>query len=81
MKSIHELLDQHEVYCVPKDDPVLAVAQKMTELNVGAVSVLDGQKLVADLLLHHLHAKGSEIQMMRAFIHYLPPSAPAAPGH
>ena len=113
---------------------MLAVAQMMTELNVGAVSVLDGQKLVGifserdlmnrvvsralspwetrveqclrvmnqakcrhlpvategrlvgmismrDLLLHHLQAKDSEIEMMRAFIHYLPPSPPAGPGH
>lgn len=151
MKAIQELLEKEEVYCVPKNQSVLEVAQLMTEKNVGAVSVLDGERLVGifserdlmnrvvspglspadtpveevmtsnpvvvdahtpveycmrvmnqakcrhlpvvregeligmislrDLLLYNLKQKDSEIEMMRSFIHYVPPSAPGGSGH
>lgn len=150
MKTIQELLEQEEVYCVQKQQTVLEVAQLMTKQNVGAVSVLDGERLVGifserdllnrvvsqklppaetpveqvmtsnpvvvdahatveqcmrvmnqarcrhlpvvtegklvgmismrDLLLHNLKQKDSEIEMMRSFIHYVPPSRPGGPG-
>ncbi|MBI4459387.1 MAG: CBS domain-containing protein [Acidobacteria bacterium] len=150
MTPIQELLNQAEIHFVSKDQPVLEVARRMTEWNVGAVSVLDGEKLVGifserdlmnrvvsrglapaetrveqvmtqnpvvvdadssvehcmlvmnrakcrhlpvvrggrllgmvsmrDLLLYNLEQKDSEIELMRAFIHYVPPSTPAGSG-
>ena len=59
VKAIQELLEKEEVYCVQKNQSVLEVAQLMTEKNVGAVSALDGERLVGifslrDLLLYNL---------------------------
>ena len=146
MKPVHELLNSQQSYCVRKDQSVLEVARRMAEWNVGAVSILDGEKLVGifserdllnrvvsrslspvdtrveqvmtpnpvvvdanstvelcmrvmnqakcrhlpvvsegkllgmvsmrDLLLFNLEEKDSEIELMRAFIHYIPPSTP-----
>ena len=150
MKPIHELLNQQQVQCVGKDQSVLEVARRMTEWNVGAVGILDGERLVGifserdlmnrvvsrglspadtrveqvmtphpvvvdadstvehctrvmnqakcrhlpvvtegklvgmismrDLLLYNLEQKDSEIELMRAFIHYVPPSTPIDSG-
>ncbi|MBI1955318.1 MAG: CBS domain-containing protein [Acidobacteria bacterium] len=150
MKPIHELLNQQQVQCVGKDQSVLEVARRMTEWNVGAVGILDGERLVGifserdllnrvvsrglspaetrveqvmtpnpvvvdadstvehcirvmnqakcrhlpvvtegklvgmismrDLLLYNLEQKDSEIELMRAFIHYVPPSMPTDSG-
>ena len=150
MKAIQELLDQQQVHCVRKDQTVLDVARLMTDWNVGAVGILDGDRLVGifserdimmrvvskglapastpveqvmtsnpvvveahssleqclrvmnqakcrhlpvvsggrlvgiismrDLLLANITQKDDEIELMRAFIHYLPPSTPTGPG-
>lgn len=150
MKAIQEILGKQEIRCVLKDQPVLEVARRMSEWNIGAVSVLDGERLVGifserdlmmrvvsqglppaetpvedvmtrnpvvvdahstveqclrvmnqakcrhlpvvtegklvgmismrDLLLYNLNQKDSELELMRAFIHYVPPSTPAGPG-
>ncbi|MBI3895667.1 MAG: CBS domain-containing protein [Acidobacteria bacterium] len=146
MKSIRELLNPQQIYCVGKGQSVLEVAQRMTEWNMGAVSILDGERLVGifserdlmnrvvsrglspvstrveqvmtsnpviveanstvehcmrvmnqakcrhlpvvtegrlvgmismrDLQLHNLEEKDTEIELMRAFIHHVPPSTP-----
>jgi CBS domain-containing protein len=39
-----------------------------------------GMVSIRDLLLHRLRAKDDEIQMMRAFIHDVPPSSPKSSG-
>lgn len=46
MKPIHELLNPQQVHCVGKDRSVMEVARRMTEWNVGAVGILDGERLV-----------------------------------
>ena len=149
VKAIQELVDQQQVHCVRKDQSVLEVARQMTEWNVGAVGILDSDRLVGifserdimmrvvskglppattpveqvmtgnpvvveahssveqcllvmnqakcrhlpvvsggrlvgmismrDLLLANINLKDNEIELMRAFIHYLPPSTPAGP--
>ena len=151
MKPVLELVEQQEVHCVGKDDTVLEAAQRMSAWNVGAVIVLDGERLVGifserdlmtrvvsqglspattsvgdvmtpnpvvvdarstveqclrimnqakcrhlsvvsdgnlvgilsirDLLQSDIREKDDEIEMMRAFIHYVPPSTPAGPGN
>jgi CBS domain-containing protein len=150
VKPVQELLDKQEVHFVRKGESVLEVARRMTEWNIGAVTVLDGERLVGifserdlmmrvvskglsaaatsveqvmtpnpvvvdshstadqclrvmnqakcrhlpvvndgklvgvlsmrDLLLNDIRQKDEEIEMMRAFIHYVPPSTPAASG-
>jgi CBS domain-containing protein len=150
VKPIQELLDKEGALCVAKDQPVLEVARLMTQWNVGAVTVLDEERLVGifserdlmnrvvskglppertpveqvmtqnpvvvdaqssvehcmrimnqakcrhlpvvhegklvgmismrDLLLFSLTQKDGEIELMRAFIHYVPPSTPADSG-
>ena len=149
MKPVRELLDKQDVRFVRRTDSVLEAARCMTEWNIGAVTVLDGERLVGilserdvmmrvvseglspdqtlveqvmtknpvvvdshatpeqclrimnqakcrhlpvvtdgklvgmlsmrDLLLDDIQQKDQEIEMMRAFIHYVPPSAPG--GH
>ena len=151
MKPVLELLEQQEVHCVGKDDTVLEAAQRTSAWNVGAVTVLDGERLVGifseralmtrvvcqglspattpvggvmtsnpvvvdarstveqclrimnqakcrhlpvvsggnlvgilsirDLLQSDIREKDDEIEMKRAFIHYVPPSTPAGPGN
>ncbi|MEE8177029.1 MAG: CBS domain-containing protein [Acidobacteriota bacterium] len=146
MPEIHELIRRPEVHSVQKERLVLDVVQFMTQMNVGAVSVLEGENLVGifserdlmtrvvnkelspadtpveqvmtpdpvvvdaqtsvedcmrvmsqakcrhlpivsagkmvgmvslrDLLLYNISQKDDEIQLMRAFIHYVPPSTP-----
>lgn len=150
MKPIHELLDKQGVYCVRREQSVFEVSRLMTEWNIGAVSVLDGERLVGifserdlmtkvvskglsvtetpvervmtpnpvvvdaqssvehclrvmnqakcrhlpvvtegklvamismrDLLLFNITQKDDEIEMMRAFINYVPPSTPGRSG-
>ena len=150
MSEIHELIRRPEVHSVQKERLVLDVVQFMTQMNVGAVSVLEGGNLVGifterdlmtrvvskglssadtpveqvmtpnpvvvdaqtsvedcmrvmnqancrhlpivsagemvgmvslrDLLLYNIIQKDDEIQLMRAFIHYVPPSTPADSG-
>ena len=149
MKPVVELLDQQVLHCVGKDETVLAAAKIMSEWQVGAVTVLDGERLVGifserdlmtrvvskgllpgatlvgqvmtqnpvvvdahstveqclrtmqqakcrhlpvvrdgtlvgmvsirDLLQSDIQQKDDEIEMMRAFIHYVPPSTPTGP--
>ena len=84
MPEIHELIRRPEVHSVQKEQMVLDVVQFMTQMNVGAVSVLEGENLVGifssrDLLLYDISQKDDEIHLMRAFTHYVPPSTPA--GH
>ena len=146
MQEIRELIRRPEVHSVQKEQLVLDVVQFMTQINVGAVSVLEGEGLVGifserdlmtrvvnkglspadtpveqvmtpdpviveaqtsvedcmrvmnqancrhlpivsggklvgmvslrDLLLHNISQKDDEIHLMRAFIHYVPPSTP-----
>ena len=150
MKPVVELLDQQVLHCVGKDETVLAACKRMSEWQVGAVTVLDGERLVGifserdlmtrvvskglspastvvgqvmtqnpvvvdahstvgqclrimqqakcrhlpvvsagalvgmvsirDLLQSDIAQKDDEIEMMRAFIHYVPPSTPAGSG-
>ncbi len=150
MPEIRELVKRPEVHSVQKERPVLEVVQFMTQMNVGAVSVLEGEKLVGifserdlmtrviskglspadtpveqvmtrdpvvvdaqtsvedcmrvmnqancrhlpvvtagklvgmvssrDLLLYNISQKDDEIHLMRAFIHYVPPSTPSGSG-
>lgn len=150
MKTILELLENQELRCVQKNESVLEVARRMAEWNIGAVSVLDGERLVGifserdlmmrvvskglspattpveqvmtpnpvlidahntaeqclrvmnqakcrhlpvvtdgklvgmismrDMLLYDIRQKDDEIELMRAFIHYVPPSTPAGSG-
>ena len=147
MKPVQELLDQQTIHCVAKDDTVLEAARRMAEWKVGAVTVLDAERLVGifserdimtrvvsqglspsttpvaqvmtpnpvvvdahstveqclrimnqakcrhlpvvsdgnlvgmvsirDLLQDDIRQKDNEIEMMRAFIHYVPPSTPS----
>lgn len=149
MKPVRELLDKQDVHFVHRTDSVLEAARCMTEWNIGAVTVLEGEQLVGilserdvmmrvvsegrspdrtlveqvmtqnpvvvdshatpeqclrimnqakcrhlpvvtdgklvgmismrDLLLDDIRQKDQEIELMRAFIHYVPPSAPG--GH
>lgn len=150
MKAILELLGTQQPKCIQKSESVLEAAQRMTNDNIGAVSVLDGEQLVGifserdimmrvvskgldpattsveqvmtrnpvvvdprtsaeeclrvmnqakcrhlpivtegklvgmlsirDLLLDDIRQKDGEIELMRAFIHYVPPSSPSASG-
>ena len=150
MKPIVELLGNQDLQCVRKDESVLEVARRMAEWNIGAVSVLDGPRLVGifterdlmtrvvsrglspaatqveqvmtsnpivvdahteaeqclrimnqakcrhlpvvsggklvgmisirDLLQFDIQQKDDEIELMRAFIHYVPPSTPRGAG-
>jgi CBS domain-containing protein len=150
VKPVVELLDQQVVHCVGKADSVLEAARRMSEWQVGALTVLEGERLVGifserdlmtrvvskglspattpvgqvmtpnpvvvdahssveqclrimqqakcrhlpvvsdgslvgivsirDLLQDDLRQKDDEIEMMRAFIHYVPPSTPAGSG-
>ena len=150
MKPVVELLDQQVLHCVGKDETVLAATKRMSEWQVGAVTVLDGERLVGifserdlmtrvvskglsptstlvgqvmtqnpvvvdahstveqclrimqqakcrhlpvvsagalvgmvsirDLLQSDIQQKDDEIEMMRAFIHYVPPSTPTSSG-
>jgi len=147
VKQVLELLDQQEIRCVGKQDTVLEAARRMSEWKVGAVTVLDAERLVGifserdlmtrvvskglspattpvaqvmtpnpvvvdahstveqclrimnqakcrhlpvvsdgnlvgilsirDLLQSDIREKDDEIEMMRAFIHYVPPSTPS----
>ena len=151
MRVVSELLDKQIIHCVSQNQPVLEAARMMTEWNVGAVTVLDDERLVGifserdimtrvvskgldpattpvarvmtpnpvvvdahstvvqclrimtqakcrhlpvvtdgklvgvvsirDLLQSDIREKDDEIEMMRAFIHYVPPSTPASSGH
>jgi CBS domain-containing protein len=151
VKSVIEMVEHQEVRYVGKDDTVLETAQRMANWRVGAVTVLDGERLVGifserdlmtrvvckglspattpvgqvmtpnpvvvdahstveqclrimnqakcrhlpvvrdgslmgilsmrDLLQSDIRQKDDEIEMMRAFIHYVPPSTPAGSGH
>lgn len=151
MKPILEIVEHQEVRCVGKDTTVLETAQRMAGWKVGAVTVLEGERLVGifserdlmtrvvcqglspattpvgqvmtpnpvvvdahstveqclrimnqancrhlpvvhsghllgmlsirDLLQTDIRQKDDEIEMMRAFIHYVPPSTPAGSGH
>ncbi|HWP85335.1 MAG TPA: CBS domain-containing protein [Terriglobia bacterium] len=150
MRSIAELVEHQQVRWVRKEDSVLETAQRMAEWKVGAVMVLDGERLVGifserdlmtrvvckglspadtpvgkvmtpnpvvvdthstveqclrimnqakcrhlpvvhdgrlvgilsirDLLQSDIRQKDDEIEMMRAFIHYVPPSTPTGSG-
>jgi CBS domain-containing protein len=150
LKPVAELLDRQVIHCVGQGETVLAVAQRMAEWRVGAVTVLDGERLVGifserdlmtrvvtkglsaantlvqqvmtpnpvvvdahssveqclrimqqakcrhlpvvsagtlvgivsirDLLQWDVKSKDDEIEMMRAFIHYVPPSTPVGSG-
>ena len=150
MPAFHELVKRPEVHSVQKERLVLDVVQFMTQMNVGAVSVLEGETMVGifserdlmtrvvskglspadtsveqvmtrdpiivdaqtsvedcmsvmnqancrhlpvvsagklvgmvssrDLLLYNISQKDDEIQLMRAFIHYVPPSTPTESG-
>ena len=46
MPAIHGLVKRPEVHSVQKERLVLDVVQFMTQMNVGAVSVLEGENLV-----------------------------------
>ena len=53
----------------------------MNQANCRHLPTVSGGKLVGmvslrDLLLHNISQKDDEIQLMRAFIHYVPPSMP-----
>ena len=57
----------------------------MTQAKCRHLPVVTGGKLVGvvsirDLLQSDISEKSDEIEMMRAFIHYVPPSTPAGPG-
>lgn len=150
VRSIAELVEHQQVRWVRKEDSVLETAQRMAEWKVGAVMVLDGERLVGifserdlmtrvvckglspadtpvgkvmtpnpvvvdthstveqclrimnqakcrhlpvvhdgrlvgilsirDLLQSDIRQKDDEIEMMRAFIHYVPPSTPTGSG-
>lgn len=150
MKPVLEMVENQDVHCVDKGTSVLETAQHMAEWNVGAVTVLEGERLVGifserdlmtkvvckgllpaetpvsqvmtpnpvvvdshstveqclrimtqakcrhlpvvhdgnlvgilsirDLLQSDLRQKDDEIEMMRAFIHYVPPSTPSSSG-
>ena len=150
MKPVMDLLEQQEIHCVDQKDTVLLAAQRMAGWGIGAVTVLDGERLVGifserdvmtrvvsrglapeatpvsdvmtrnpvvvdahatveqclrimsqakcrhlpvvsdgnligivsirDLLQFDIRQKDDEIEMMRAFIHYVPPSSPTGHG-
>jgi CBS domain-containing protein len=57
----------------------------MNQAKCRHLPVVNDGKLVGvlsmrDLLLNDIRQKDDEIEMMRAFIHYVPPSTPAASG-
>jgi CBS domain-containing protein len=151
VKPVLEIVEHQEVHCVSKDSTVLETAQRMASWKVGAVIVLEEERLVGifserdlmtrvvckgllpaetpvnqvmtpnpvvvdshstveqclrimtqakcrhlpvvhdgnlvgilsirDLLQSDIRQKDDEIEMMRAFIHYVPPSTPASSGH
>ena len=151
MKPVLEMVEHQEVRFVGKDTTVLETAQRMAAWKVGAVTVLDGARLVGifserdlmtrvvcqglspattpvgqvmtpnpvvvdthstveqclrimtqakcrhlpvvhdgnlvnilsiwDLLQSDIRQKDDEIEMMRAFSHYVSPSTPAGSGH
>jgi signal-transduction protein with cAMP-binding, CBS, and nucleotidyltransferase domain len=56
----------------------------MTQAKCRHLPVVKGGKLIGvvsirDLLQSDISEKSDEIEMMRAFIHYVPPSTPAGP--
>lgn len=150
MNSVRNLLGNQQLLTVHVRDSALEVARRMTKWNVGAVLVMDGDRLagifserdlmtrvinqglapgetsiaqvmtadpvvidseataeqglrlmnqakcrhlpvmsegrpvgmlsIRDLLLHDIRQKDNEIEMMRAFIHDVPPSTPGGSG-
>ena len=70
---------------VSADSTVEHCMQVMNQAKCRHLPVVTEGKLVGmismrDLLLYNLEQKDSEIELMRAFIHYVPPSTPADSG-
>lgn len=80
MKTIGAMVADREVYHVRCDQTVRGLARYLTERRVGAVAVLEGDRLVGmcsqrDLLQIDLSEKDEEIRWLNAYIHYTPPGA------
>ena len=77
-KTVGSLVTDRETYHVDSALSVRDAARYMTERRVGAVAVLEGDRLVGmvsqrDLLQIDLSEKDEEIRWLNAYIHFIPP--------
>lgn len=69
MRTVGEIIEGKDFYCVGKDQTVLEAAQLMTEHQIGAVPVLDENRLVGIFserdLMTRVVAKGLDVKVTR----------------